>query len=93
MALFKDLSDFRRNILFALGGSDEHGNPNLTQDEIRTSLEFLSGINKRMEEKDRPDYGNKQNGWDFAEKLLSVEAQTAVPLDGFIKGTIHLGAK
>jgi hypothetical protein len=69
--LFENRAEFRKEVLAALGGRTE-GEPNLTTDEIRPTLKFIFGIDRRMANAERPpSAGPQQRGWDFAEALLT----------------------
>lgn len=93
MALFDTIEDFRKEVRKALGGVNDDGNPALSQTEIRNSLEFICGMNIRMEGSQMPDATSlpKQNGWKFADKMLEEAADNDnFPTMGELTGVITL---
>jgi hypothetical protein len=71
--LFESRKEFREEILAALGGRTE-GEPNLTAEDIRPTLMFMFGLDRRMANAERPATpGPEQRGWDFADKVVAAD--------------------
>jgi hypothetical protein len=70
--LFENRAEFREEVLAALGGRTD-GRPNLTVDEVRPTLMFIFGIDRRMASAQRPASASpERRGWDFADRLMTL---------------------
>jgi len=91
MAIFQNIEDFRRESLKAFVGFDVEGNPNLDSEQIVEAMKFLLGINLKMKGGDRPSKSDSlQKGWDFGEKIDSINPDAwgnELPM-GKLSGTI-----
>lgn len=93
MALFASLSEFRKEVRKAIGGFDSEGTPHLDSKEFRTGIEFVVGLNLRLDNQPMPELVDvvKRNGWIFADELLKEAADNDnFPTVGTITGQITL---
>jgi hypothetical protein len=90
MALFANLSDFRKEVRKALGGWDSDGTPRLSTDDIKHGMEFINGINIRMNGGSMPEVSDteKRNGWVFADRVLTESESASIPPGGKISGIL-----